>query len=207
MRNIDYQKCGKYFSYIFWLLIPREIAGLMTNQRIGGSVPALLVAGTVISVLCVAAEAYFLWQLKDQNEGYKTAAILYLISAVISIVSGLARGAANNAGITIVIGIVSAAIALGQIHFSYTAHSEVMSEPSPELSARWLQLRKYTYIALGITAGSLVLFFIPILAVFGALAGSIMTLVVSIMGLAALYRSAQVCKTYAPKQADIPGEL
>ena len=78
-----------------------------------------------------------------------------------------------------------------------------MSEPSPELSARWLQLRKYTYIALGITAGSLVLFFIPILAVFGALAGSIMTLVVSIMGLAALYRSAQVCKNYAPQ----PGEI
>ncbi len=204
MRNIDYQKCGKYFSYIFWLLIPREIAGLMTNQRIGGSVPALLVAGTVIGALCIAAEAYFLWQLKDQNEGYKTAAILYAIGAVISIVSGLTAGATNGrAGITVITGIVSAAIALGQFHFSYTAHSEVMSEPSPELSAKWLQLRKYTYIAVGITVGSLILVFIPIIAVFGTLAGAIMVLVVSIMALVALYRSAQVCKNYAPQ----PGEI
>ena len=208
MRNIDYQKCGKYFSYIFWLLIPREIAGLMTNQRIGGSVPALLAAGTVISALCIAAEAYFLWQLKDQNEGYKTAAILYMAGAVVSVFSGLAARPSNNSiGLTILAGIANPAIGLAEVHFTNTAHSEVMSEPSPELSARWLQLRKYMFIAVGLTLGSLILLFIPVIAAFGALAGAIMTVVVSIMSLAALYRSAQVCKTYVPKQADIPGEL
>ncbi len=31
MNSINYDKCGRYFGYIFWMLIPREGATVLTN--------------------------------------------------------------------------------------------------------------------------------------------------------------------------------
>ena len=196
MRNIDYNKCGKYLSYMFWMLIPNIIAGLLTNQNLGGKSQALFIIGTAIHIVCLIAYAFFLWQLQTEEELYRTAAIIYLAGAVWSLIDGLILKPQNIA-LSILFGLIGMAISFAQIGFLYDAHSVITEDIDPELSEKWMVLRKRYFIAMGLVAASVVLLFIPILAAICAIVGGIALIVMGILELVYLYRSAQACKKAA----------
>ena len=195
MNTIDYNKCGKYLSYLFWLLIPNIIAGLFANDYTKGKLPGLFTAGTVISIICMIAYAYFLWQLQTEEPLYKTAALLSLAAAVLSVVNEFFLDNTKVTVLGVVIGLIGLIVHLAQIYFLYEAHSEITYEIDHEQSEKWLKLRKRYMIALGLVALGLVLLFMPMIAAICALVGSIMVLIFGIMELVYLYRTAQVCKS------------
>ena len=89
------------------------------------------------------------------------------------------------------------AISFAQIGFLYDAHSVITEDIDPELSEKWMVLRKRYFIAMGLVAASVVLLFIPILAAICAIVGGIALIVMGILELVYLYRSAQACKKAA----------
>lgn len=197
MRSIDYDKCGKYLSYLFWLLIPNIIAGLLTNQNLGGRSRALFIVGTVIHIVCLIAYAFFLWQLQTEEKFYRTAAIIYLAGAVWSVIDDLILKNPQNIALSILFGLIGMAIGFAQIYFLYEAHSIITEDIDPELSEKWMVLRKRFFIAMGLVAAGVVLLFIPVLAAICAIVGGIALIVMGILELVYLYRSAQACKKSA----------
>ena len=55
MNSINYDKCGRYFGYIFWMLIPRVAATMLENV----TSPGVKIAGTILRIICEIAPAYF----------------------------------------------------------------------------------------------------------------------------------------------------
>ena len=194
MKTIDYGKCGKYLSYMFWMLIPNIISELLTNENLGGKSQALFIVGTAIHIVCLIAYAFFLWQLQTEEELYRTAAIIYLAGAVWSVIDDLILRNTKSIALSILFGIIGMAIAFAQIYFLYEAHSTITEEADPELSEKWMVLRKRYFIAQGLVAAGVVLLFIPVLAALCAIVGGIMLIVMGILELVYLYRSAQACK-------------
>ncbi len=195
VRNIDYQKCARYFSYLFWMVIPREIGGILVNQNINGGNKTIFIIGTVISIVQCVASAFFLWQLQTEDTRYKTGSILYLAMTVVRMLS-LLLPAAQSIGGSLCLAIINVVISIFYSTNFYSANSDILEKPSPELSERWLKIKKYYLIAIGLTTGSLVLLFIPIISVITALVGAVMAIVVAIMELIALYKSARACREY-----------
>ena len=122
MKTIDYGKCGKYLSYMFWMLIPNIISGLLTNENLGGKSQALFIIGTAIHIVCLIAYAFFLWQLQTEEELYRTAAIIYLAGAVWSVIDDLILRNTKSIALSILFGIIGMAIAFAQIYFLYETH-------------------------------------------------------------------------------------
>lgn len=194
MKPVDYQKCGKYLSYLFWLLIPNFIAGILTNERVGGQVRALFIIGTVINVLCMIAYAYFLWQMQTEEPLYKNAALFSLAAAVWALIDEFFINT-KNAFVTVVFSLIGLVITVMQIYFVYEAHSYVVYDLDQELSGKWIKLRKRYFIGVALTAiGVIIVWTAPNLGLLCALAGGIVIIVVSITELVYLYRSAQLCK-------------
>ena len=194
MNTIDYNKCGKYLSYLFWLLIPNIIAGMFANDYTKGSLPGLYTTGTVISIICMIAYAFFLWQLQTEEPNYKTASLLSLAAAVLSVVNEFFLDGTKVTVLSVVLGLIGLVIHLAQIYFLYEAHSEITYEIDHDQSEKWLKLRKRYMIAIGLVALGLILLFMPMIAAVCALVGAVMTFIFGIMELVYLYRTAQVCK-------------
>ena len=162
MFSYDYEYCGKYLSRIFWLLIPNIIGGIFS--KIGENRSAtLVIIGTIIQLACSIAYIYFLAKLSEENEDYKTAWILMTIATVISTVSGFMNtSGGNRLGLSVILGLAGAGIAIAEIYYEFSAHSDVMEKPSDELSQRWLGLRKWYTIAYIVLAASLIFVWIKI---------------------------------------------
>ena len=195
MRTYDYEKCGKYFSYMFWLLVPRIVSTILSNIN----TPASKTIGTVLGIACNLAHMFFLWQLRSEDERFKYSAVLSAVAAVIGIVSGLlTKGQGTNGalGLSIVIAIIQAVISFAVVYNFYPALSDVMENPSPELSEKWLNIKKLYVIGLIVTIAGTVLIWIPFLGAVAVLAGAVITIVAAVMELIAMYRSADACKNY-----------
>ena len=194
MKTIDYGKCGKYLSYMFWMLIPNIIAGMFANDYTSASAPGLYTVGIVIKIICMIAYAYFLWQLQTEERLYKMASLLSLAAAVWSVIDEFFLDDRVLTLLGVVFNLIGLALSLAQKYFLYEAHSEITYEIDHEQSLKWLKLRKRYMIALGLVGIGLILLFIPAIAAICALVGGIMMFVFSIMELVYLYRTAQVCK-------------
>ena len=197
MNTIDYNKCGKYLSYLFWLLIPNIIAGMFANNYTSASAPGLYTVGTIIKIICMIAYAFFLWQLQTEERLYKMAALLSLAAAVWSVVDEFFLDDTVLTLLAVVFNLIGLALSLAQRYYMFEAHSEITYKIDPELSQKWLKLRKRNCIAYGLIGIGLILLAIPLIAAVCALVGSIMLIVLGIMELVYLYRTAQVCKKAA----------
>jgi len=198
--RIDYGKCGKYFGYIFWLVIPQLIAGILgaTNSR------SVQMAGSVISLLCAIALAWFLWQLQSEDERLRLASILALASSILGFLGVLVSGKGDSGAIiavSFVISIVSCIVSILYAITLYPAFSDIMRAPSPELSAKWLQIKQLYIVGLIVTlVGALLTFVTVVIAAVITMVGAVITMIAGIMELIATYRSSKACKEYAGPQ-------
>ena len=197
MATYDYEYCGKYYDRILWLLIPNIFGGIFTKIGENGSA-ALVIIGTLIQLASSVAYIYFLSKLSDENESYRTAWILMAIATVISTATGFIKTSSRTPGLSVILGLAGAALAVAELYYEFSAHSDVMAGPSGELSRRWLTLRKWYTAAYIVLAASLILVWgMPVFAGMLALIAGVATIVLHIMSLVSLYRSAEACKTYA----------
>lgn len=179
---------------LFWLIVPGTIAGLMSDDTLSAYWPGLVIPGEILGFLCTVAYGLFLLKLAGVNERYRTAGICLLVGTVVSTpVTLLAFGAAW----TLVVLLPVAAVALAGEYQEYIGHAEVLEPVDLELSEKWRRLWKWyigTFLAL--FAGFFVALISALLGLLVMLASVIGTIVVSILKLVYLWRTARTFREY-----------
>ena len=188
---------GKWLWILFWLIVPSEIAGLMTNENVVRLIPALYYPGEILAALCHLAYGGILLRLAAEDDGYRSAGICSLIAGGVSILVALISGPGEAPAGSLLFTLPAAIVALVGEYKEFTAHSDVLADVDRELSEKWLLLWKWNIGLYGGLIGCMVVMLIlPLLGALVMIASAIGLLVVGIMKLVYLYRTAQVFRAY-----------
>lgn len=184
---------GKWLWVLFWLWIPSAIIGVLTSDVVVEAFPALATPGVILRLICNAAYGVILLRMSSECERYRLAGIFLIVPAAVNALSALVKGP-----LALLILLPAAVLALVGEYQEYTAHGEVLNQINETLSEKWHTLWLWfigIYIAL---IGSVLLMLIfPGLGLLVALAALIGLIVVSILKLVYLYRSAQEFRRYS----------
>lgn len=188
---------GKWLWIIFWLIIPSTIGSLMANESTAKILPGLFMPGQIISAICSLTYGAILLKLGSEEDRYRTAGICALIAGASSALAAIINGGSDGATWILIFTIPAAIVALVGEYNEYMAHSAVLSGVDNELSEKWEVLWKWYIGLFGVMIGSiLVMLIIPILGALAILAAAIGTIVVSILKLTYLYRTAKIFREY-----------
>lgn len=178
---------SKWLWVLFWLFVPHAIAYVLSEW-----VAPLQFVGQLVVVACSIIYALVLLKLASQERGYQTAGILTLIVAVINIPLLLTDNAMAIVAVNAVLSIVD----LFSCYYEYNAHADVLEGLDNELSEKWRKLWKWMIGAtIALVVG--VIFTIIVIGALVVLAAAIAILVISILKLVYLYRSAQAFQDVA----------
>lgn len=188
---------GKWLWIFFWLFIPGNVAGLMTNESIVEVIPVLSIPGHIISVAVTLAYGLILVKLASIEDRYRTAGICYLVANGVNVLLPLLSEVGGSSTWTLLITLPAAVVALVSTYNEYMAHSAVLTGVDNDLSEKWCKLWKWEIGLMGTMVGSLlVAFIIPLLGALAVLACAIGTIVVGILKLVYLYRTAKIFREY-----------
>ena len=94
--------------------------------------------------------------------------------------------------------VLLAIAALAGVYREYLGHSEMLEGVDGELAEKWRKLWKWYIISFAVTIGGIFAALIsPVLAIFVVLGGAIAAVVVSVLKLVYLYRTAKVFRALA----------
>lgn len=188
---------GKWLWILFWLFIPSSIASLMTNENVTVLLPRLYIPGLILSAVCSASYGAILLRLTSEEEKYKTAGICSLICGAVNLVIAVISGGAEIPTWTLLISIPASIVSFVGEYNEYTAHSIVLTGVDNDLSDKWSALWKWFIGSFCAMLGSLLVIVIsPILGLLVTLAAVIALIVVSILKLVYLYRTANAFRAY-----------
>lgn len=191
---------GKWLWLIFWLIIPGSIGSLLTDRTIIQYMPGLHFPGQIINTICFIIYGVALLKLAGVDNRYKKAGVYLLISGGVSVVEALVVGTANAAQTppwTLLLTIPAAIIALIGEYNEYMGHSAVLSGVDNELSEKWEVLWPwYIGLFLGMFGCILVMLIAPVLGAIAILGCAIGIIVVGILKLVYLYRTAKIFREY-----------
>ena len=198
---------GKWLWLLFLLIIPGIIAGLMTDENIAQWLPDLVLPGYILTAATDLAYCCILWVLRSEDEHYRTAAKCRLITTILSATATLMSTNPDFEGLTIAVSLVNAVTALLGEYHEYTGHAYTVSLLDTHLSEQWDKLWVWYIATLAATIGSSILALLVsamslgllslllLLVMFAASVGSI---VVSVLKMVYLYRTAQQFRYYQP---------
>ena len=175
---------GKWIWVIFWLSI-------VTLLGVEG-IPVWETLIQVVRVVCGAAYAIILIYLGTENQGYRTAGILLLLTSVLNIPGYLL----DSQVIGLFLSLLALVLGLVSAYQEYNAHSAVLQGLDDELSRKWGKLWKWYVGCIVVVAVGLVTFF-TVLGVFLAMVGAIVMVVVEVIKIVYLYRTAQTFRALA----------
>lgn len=188
---------GKWMWLLFWLIIPNEIAGLMTNENLGGMIPALYYPGQILSILCYLAYGGILLKLGAVEAGYRTAGICSLIANGANLLHAWISGGGDKPAWMLLISLPAAIVAFVGAYHEYMAHSAVLTGVDHELAEKWEKLWKWNIVLYGgLIVCLVVMFIIPLLGALVMIAAAIGLVVVSVIKLVYLYRTAKIFREY-----------
>ena len=188
---------GKWLWIIFWLIIPSTVGGLMANESTAKILPGLFMPGQIINAICSLTYGAILLKLGSEEDRYRTAGICALIAGASSALAAIINGGSEGATWIMIITIPAAIVAIVGEYNEYMAHSVVLSGVDNELSEKWDVLWKwYIGLFLGIFGGILLMLIIPVLGAIAVIGATIGTVVVSILKLVYLYRTAKIFREY-----------
>ena len=201
MRKADIARrapvLGKWLWIIFWLIIPSTIGSIMAHETTAKILPGLVMPGQIINAICSLTYGAILLKLGSEEDRYRTAGICALIAGGVSAVVAIITVAAEEATWTLLFTLPAAVVAMVGEYNEYMAHSTVLSGVDNELSEKWEVLWKwYIGLFLGMFGCIIVMLIIPILGAIAILGCAIGTVVVGIMKLVYLYRTAKIFREY-----------
>ena len=198
---------GKWLWLLFWLVIPANIASLMTNDTAAEWFPSLVLPGHILTAITTLAYAGILWQLRGEDEYYRNAAKCAVATAILSVIATVMATNPNLSVLVVLISLANSVVSIAGEYNEYHAHATVTGLLDPVLSEKWEKLWVW-YIGsfaatigsaiLGLIAGFLSFGLLSVLLVLVMLAASIATVVVGILKLVYLYQSAQLFRNYKP---------
>lgn len=201
---------GKWLWLMFWLIIPNSIGSLMRMNSVIELLPALKIPGEILGILCSLLYAFFLWKLQEVDRRYRTAAIWLFVTVPIVALTNLldmgSDGDLGKAGLALLILIPATVIEFYACYLEYYTHSAVLEGLDDELAGKWPKLWKWWIgVFLGLFGCIVLLFIAPMLALLALLADAIGILVVAILKLVYIYRTAKLFREYAlPDSTGLP---
>ena len=188
---------GKWLWIIFWLVIPSSIGSIMSHETTAKILHGLLMPGQIINAICSLTYGAILLKLGSEEDRYRTAGICSLIAGVSSALAAMINGGSDGATWILIFTIPAAIVAIVGEYNEYMAHSAVLSGADNELSEKWEVLWKwYIGLFLGMFGCIIVMLILPILGAIAILGCAIGTVVVSILKLVYLYRTAKIFREY-----------
>ena len=188
---------GKWLWIIFWLVIPSSIGSIMFHETTAKILPGLVMPGQIINAICSLTYGAILLKLGSEEDRYRTAGICALIAGGISAVVAMITGTGEEATWTLLFTLPAAVVAMVGEYNEYMAHSAVLSGVDNELSEKWEVLWKwYIGLFLGMIGCILLMLIAPVLGAIVILGCAIGTVVVGILKLVYLYRTAKIFREY-----------
>ena len=188
---------GKWLWIMFWLMIGANIPGLLSNDYFAQSLPGLYLAGAICGLLFNLAWCLILLKLGREYGGYRVAGILFLVGSVISALRGTITWMNPDANGLVLLSLPAAVANIVATYQEYTAHSAVLNGVDDVLSEKWGALwRWYIRCYLGMFGCVVLMGFAPLLGVVLVVAAIIALLVIAIMEIVYLYRTAKIFREY-----------
>ena len=188
---------GKWMMVLFLLFIPNTIAGLLTEEPVSTMAPGLFYAGTVVSIVCQIAYGAILLKMSSQTQYYSTAGFCTFVSICVIGAIEILVGTAEPPVWATLIMLVGAVIGMVGMYHEYMGHATVLYGINAELSAKWHSLWTWTIgLYLGVIGCTVLALLLPLLGILGLLGSVIGLLVVMILRLVYLWKSAKYFKDY-----------
>ena len=188
---------GKWLWIIFWLIIPSTIGSIMSHETTAKILPGLMMPRQIINAICSLTYGVILMKLGSEEDRYRTAGICALIAGVSSAATAIVNGMSDGATWILIFTLPAAIVALVGEYNEYMAHSSVLSGVDNELSEKWEVLWKwYIGLFLGMFGCIIVMLILPLLGAIAILGCAIGTIVVGILKLVYLYRTAKIFRDY-----------
>lgn len=187
---------AKWTWLIFWLVVPSELAALLTLDVAARAFPSAAAAGTGLKVLCALAYALFLWKLTPVLRGYRTAALCQLAVTLMDLCLPVIP---EGSGLLFLLGIPSLIVSFYGDYMEFHTHAQAVEPLDIELAASWRKLWKFLLISMG---ALLLLFFSlfmgPFIAFVAALATVALAIYYAVMRMVCLWRTARLFREWAP---------
>lgn len=185
---------GKWLWWMFWLVVPRELASLMTMDRVVEILPGLDLAGALLTVLCGLACGWFLWKLGPVLRDYRTAALCQFVNVAAS-VAAQALGLRDAVALLPALGLIG--LGMFRDYKVYHAHAQVLTGVDDALAEKWRRLWKYLIWILWGMGGALLLMIVsPLLGLLALVAATVALVAVAVTEMVYLWRTAKVFRGF-----------
>ena len=191
---------------LFWLIVPGTIAGFLSDEALSAHWPDLASLGEILGILCSVVYGLLLLSLARVNGGYRAAGActLFVVAAgvIVQVLGGSGDPHNVERSIALILTFLSGVAALVGEYTECTSHAEVLEPVDMALSQRWRRLMKwYVGLFLGTFAGILVALFSQWLGLLVMTASTVGSLVVAILKLVYLWRTARTFREYEEMEA------
>ena len=191
---------------LFWLIVPGTIAGFLSDEALSAHWPDLALLGEILGILCSVVYGLLLLSLARVNGGYRAAGActLFVVAAgvIVQVLGGSGDPHNVERSIALILTFLSGVAALVGECAECTSHAEVLEPVDMALSQRWRRLMKwYVGLFLGTFAGILVALFSQWLGLLVMTASTVGSLVVAILKLVYLWRTARTFREYEEMEA------
>lgn len=185
---------AKWLMTIFWANIAQIIINFI---KIESSVVYTTTQAILVNV-CTLIICLALFQMRGEDKRYRLAALFMLIPIVLDTVFGVVIGYGDSIGMVILIALISVILSLLATYNEFHAHSCIVGGLDCELGDRWQKLWVWQIIGIAGTFVSLLLTVLAAgLGVVLVLIVAIYVLVIQIIYLVTLYRSAKAYRAVA----------
>lgn len=189
---------GKWLWILFWLFIPAEAASLFGNETIAQYIPFLGVLGQVVSGAVNIIYCLILIRLGSAESRYRHAGICALIAWALNLLAGALFGDAENV-LSLLLTAPGAILALVGEYQEFAAHENALWGVDNTLSDKWGLLWKWNIGSYGALLGcAILILFAPVLAAIVVIGTAIAILVIHVVKLVYLYRTAKAFRSYDP---------
>ena len=191
---------------LLWLVVPGTIAGFLSDEALAAHWPDLASLGEILGILCSVVYGLLLLSLAKVNGGYRAAGActLFVVAAgvIVQVLGGSGDPHNVERSIALILTFLSGVAALVGEYTECTSHAEVLEPVDIALSQRWRRLWKwYVGLFLGTFAGILVALFSQWLGLLVMTASTVGSLVVAILKLVYLWRTARTFREYEEMEA------
>lgn len=187
---------GRWTWYLFWLVIPSAVAGLMNSSLVSSS--NVRIAGDILTV-CVGVVYGVILLVMGKKEGqYTIAGISYFVVMIVTVLGGLIAESVVAALLYLV---AVSALTVYTEYKEFYGHSTMLKNYDFVFSEKWKNLWKW-YMGCNavIVASTFLLLLGSIVSLIAALlllAGTITLFVIGIIKLVYLYRMAKLLRNFA----------
>lgn len=190
----------KWFLVLFWLFVPTCIGSWITNLSLDGEIPGLLLTGTLISLTSNLIYVVALYGLGRMFPRFKASATIMLIctlfTSVFAILNALGDSVAEPLLLTELAGIAS----LVAECMECKTYSEALFDLDEDLAAKWNRYWKwYLGFMCTLCVSVVILVIAQVLGLLLMFVTGIGIVVLGILKLVYLHKSAKICGYFAAK--------